>query len=81
MKLQVKLFALAADLVGSADCEIDLPGSPSVGDLREELVRKWPALSRLGPHLMFAMDQQFAAETQPLSEGCEIACFPPVSGG
>jgi molybdopterin synthase sulfur carrier subunit len=41
----------------------------------------WAAALAPGRALRMACNQQMADEATPLSEGCEVAFFPPVTGG
>ena len=40
-----------------------------------------PALQPLLPRLHVAINNDYAADSDPIPAGAEIACFPPVSGG
>ena len=81
VKLQVRLFAVARQVAGCDSIEVRLPDDATVGVLRFELARQVPALDALLPHLMIAVDNQYADDGRPLRAGEEIACIPPVSGG
>ncbi len=81
MNLSVKLFAHAKDIAGAGSVEIDLPETASVADLRRVLGETIPALVGLIPSLLIAVDNDYADDTVSLSPGCNLACFPPVSGG
>ncbi len=81
MKVRIRLFAQARDLAGCEAVDLELPLRSTVGDLRTELARLKPGLRPLLPHLMVAMDSEYATDETPLTAGAEFACFPPVSGG
>ncbi len=81
MIVQVMLFAAARQSVGDDVIEVRLQDSATVRDLRCRIVQQFPSLAPWEPHLLFAVDQQFATDDRPLTENAEIACFPPVSGG
>ncbi len=81
MQIEVKLFALARDLAGRKSLEFDLPPPVTVADLRRAIAYSTPALAPLLAHMVLAVDQQYATDQTQLSEGCEVACIPPVSGG
>ena len=56
----------------------------TVGALRHHLRERgdaWAAALAPGRALRMACNQQMADEATPLSEGCEVAFFPPVTGG
>lgn len=81
MKLTVRFFAAARERVKLGTLELELPGTPTVAALKAELSRLHPELDSLWPSLRFAVDQEFADLSQPLTEGCEVALIPPVAGG
>ena len=81
MKIAVKLFARAKDLAGSGLIELDLPEQCRVAELRESLAQQCPQLQPLLPHLLIAVNSDYARDDTILSAGAEVACFPPVSGG
>ena len=55
----------------------------SVGALRDELVARGPAFQCLAADqpVRMALNQEMCAHDASLSEGCELAFFPPVTGG
>ena len=81
MRVTVKLFAAAREKVGAEEVAVDLGEGATVGDLRDLLADQYPALQTLLPHVLFAVDEKYAKEDLALTDGCEIACIPPVSGG
>ena len=81
MMVRVKLFALAAQLAADDELEVRLDGGRSIADLRRAIVEKCPALANIMPHLMFAINSEYAADSTQVPESAEIACIPPVSGG
>jgi molybdopterin converting factor subunit 1 len=81
MMVQVKLFAGARQRLGQSEVQIDLPDGATVGQLRQELTRQYGELSDLLPHIMFAVNQDYANDTSVIPANAEIAIIPPVSGG
>jgi molybdopterin converting factor subunit 1 len=81
MNIRLKLFAAARELAGSEEVELTLAEDACVGDIRGELVRRYPELSQMSSQLMIAVDHEYAADEAPLSPHAEVACIPPVSGG
>lgn len=81
MKVRVKLFAAARQLLDAEWVDIELERPATVGQLRQALIRQAPALERLVARAMIAVDAQYAADDAPLSDACEVALIPPVSGG
>jgi sulfur-carrier protein len=81
VNIQLKLFAAARDLAGRETIELLLPPDATVAELRRELTARVPKLAALAPHLMFAINQEYAADAATIPTGAEVACIPPVSGG
>ncbi len=81
MNVQVKLFAVANQLVGNDTASVELPAEPTVADLRRALERDYPALSSTLASVVFAVNAEYATDQTRLSTTDEIACIPPVSGG
>ena len=81
MKLDVRLFARAADLAGADAVTVDVPESATVAELRAALAGQLPELAPLVPKLFVSVDAEFADDARSLHDTQAIACFPPVSGG
>lgn len=81
MRVHVKLFAGARELVGQESVALELPASATVGLLRERLTEAHPELRSLASHAMFAIEATYCDNETPIPENAEIACIPPVSGG
>ncbi|HKB54394.1 MAG TPA: molybdopterin converting factor subunit 1 [Ramlibacter sp.] len=83
MKVRVRYFASIREAVGQGSESVETAAA-SVAALRDELIARGGAhaasLAR-GRAVRVALDQLMADESQPLREGCEVAFFPPVTGG
>jgi sulfur-carrier protein len=83
MKVQLKYFASIRETLGTSDETLDTAAT-TVGALRDELIARGgthaQALAR-GRAVRVALNQVMSREDAALSEGCEIAFFPPVTGG
>jgi molybdenum cofactor cytidylyltransferase len=78
---RVRLFALAKDLAGCPEIDVELPAAPTVADLRVALAACLPALGPLWPKVVIAVDEEYALDHTVISPGSRIAVIPPVSGG
>lgn len=85
MHIQLKFFASLREAVGTAQEAISLPaGIQTAGQVRDFLRARggvWAEALAEGRALRMACNQQMAEPATPLSEGCELAFFPPVTGG
>lgn len=83
MKITVKYFASIRETVGRGNEHLETDAM-SLGSLRDELIARGgahaQALAR-GKTLRVALNQVMSAESAALSEGAEVAFFPPVTGG
>ncbi len=81
MQIHLVAFASAAQAVGGAEQELEIPAGSSVGDLRALLVERFPSLGPLMGQLAIGVDDEICGDDPVLVEGCEVALLPPVSGG
>ena len=81
MEMRVRLFALARQLAGRDTIVLDLPQTATVRDVRAGLIQECPALSRVMPQSLIAVDSEYASDDQVLGGATELGCIPPVSGG
>ena len=83
MKVRVRYFASIREALGQGGEELQAGGA-TLGALRDQLIaRGEPYASALarGRAVRMALDQAMSDESAALREGCEIAFFPPVTGG
>jgi molybdopterin synthase catalytic subunit len=81
MQIQVLFFAQFRDHAGTAKTTIDLPDEATVRTLKAELTRLYPGIEPLLGNSVVSINQQFAFDEDPVSEGVEVGVFPPVTGG
>lgn len=83
MKVNVKYFASIRESVGVGSEQVQTEASNLAG-LRDELIARGGAhaqsLAR-GRAVRVALNQVMSDEAASLNEGCEVAFFPPVTGG
>lgn len=77
----VLLFASVAERAGARSVSLPWQDGDTVGDIRDRLVERYPALTASVPTLMYAVDEVYARATDPVRPGATIALIPPVSGG
>ncbi|MEJ5991917.1 molybdopterin converting factor subunit 1 [Ramlibacter sp. PS3R-8] len=83
MNVRVRYFASIREAVGQGSETVQARGE-TLAALRDELIaRGEPYASALarGKAVRIALDQDMSDETAALREGCEVAFFPPVTGG
>jgi molybdopterin synthase sulfur carrier subunit len=83
MKVTVRYFASIREAIGQGSESLDTSAA-SLSALRDELIARGAAyadsLAR-GKAVRLALDQVMSDESAALRDGCEVAFFPPVTGG
>jgi len=82
--ITVRYFARLREALGTSEESIELTaGITTVGELRTWLGERGAAWQdELSvPALLMAVDQEAAQPQTPVADGCEVAFFPPVTGG
>jgi len=81
MKVKIIFFAYFKDKAGTKNMELNLDAGMNVGDLKNRLAEEIPALKDVLSRAIVSVNQEYATDELTLSEGSEVAFFPPVSGG
>ncbi len=81
MKITVKLFARMRELAGTNTLSCDVLDGTNIADLINTLQTDYPQLADVVPRTITSVNREFADLDTLLSEGDEVAFFPPVSGG
>jgi molybdopterin synthase catalytic subunit len=81
MEITVLLFASLADKAGWRRRAMEVEPGDTVAAVRDRLVAAHPALRPAVPTLLYAVNEEYAREDDPLLPGATLALIPPVSGG
>ncbi len=82
MSVKILYFASLKESLGMAGESVELPADvTTVGALRDWLVTQGREKLASAKNLRCAVNQDMAGLDAPVSEGDEIAFFPPVTGG
>jgi len=85
MQIQLKFFASLREAVGTSGETLTLPaGVRSAGEVRGLLQARggvWAEALAEGKSVRIACNQQMVDASALVTEGCELAFFPPVTGG
>ena len=81
MTREVLLFASAREAAGADRVSIDLPEGATAADLLERLGEAVPALRAMSSGLLVSDGQSYVGRDATLTDGGELAVFPPVAGG
>ncbi|HJQ97143.1 MAG TPA: MoaD/ThiS family protein [Candidatus Polarisedimenticolaceae bacterium] len=77
----MKFFASYRELLGEDEVLLDLDEESTVGDALSLLKDRFPALAEQGYSPLTACNLVHVSKRHGLSDGDELAIFPPVSGG
>jgi sulfur-carrier protein len=83
MNITVRYFASLREALGAAE-SIELAQGATVAAARDALIERGGAHARArarGRAVRCAVNQRMADESELLSDGVELAFFPPVTGG
>ena len=85
MNIQLRFFASVREALGTSQEAVALPPEViTVGDVRTWLHARggvWAETLAEGRALRMAYNQTMTNADTRISEGCEVAFFPPVTGG
>ena len=83
MKVKLKYFASIREAIGQGSEEL-LTQASTVAQLRAELIAQGQPYADClaeGKAVRMALDQLLVESSAALHDGCEVAFFPPVTGG
>jgi MoaE-MoaD fusion protein len=81
ISVRVLFFGAARDAAGRAEAELKLDPPHDSSNAFEQVLKTYPDLRRFGKSLLFAVNQEYTRNERMISDGDELAVFPPVSGG
>ncbi|WP_317202779.1 molybdopterin converting factor subunit 1 [Janthinobacterium sp.] len=85
MNITLRFFASVRETLGASQETLAVPAQVStVGELRAFLIGRggaWAEALAEGRSLRTACDQIMCKADAALTDGCEVAFFPPVTGG
>jgi molybdopterin synthase catalytic subunit len=81
IRVRLLYFGAAREEAGRAEEQLEIHAPATAASVFAEVLDAHPALRRFGRSLLVAVNEEYAGMGAPVSEGDEIAIFPPVSGG
>jgi molybdopterin synthase sulfur carrier subunit len=83
MKITIRYFASIREAIGTSSESLQT-GAATLAQLRDELMGRSAAAAEAlarGRAVRMALNQVMSDEAAALTDGCEVAFFPPVTGG
>ena len=80
MKIQVLLFGITTDLLGTSTLELEVPTESTITLLKTQLLASYPQLENIDSYAI-AVNEAYASNETVIKENDVVAIIPPVSGG
>jgi molybdopterin synthase catalytic subunit len=81
IEVNVLFFGAARDATGTDEVQLVLNAPHDSHSALDQVLSTYPDLRRFGNSLLLAVNQEYAHANREISDGDELAIFPPVSGG
>jgi molybdopterin synthase catalytic subunit len=81
MHVRLLFFATLKDIVGAREMRVETPEGATVGDLLTHLESSYPRLRDYRSVVLTAINEEYVDQKARVTDGDEVAIFPPVSGG
>jgi molybdopterin converting factor subunit 1 len=81
VQVNLLFFATLKDIVGARQLQIDVPTGTTMNDLWERLESTYPRLRPYRSIVLTSLNEEYVDRAASISDGDEVAMFPPVSGG
>ena len=81
IRITALLFGQAREWAGASSLDIELEVPATVESAFAILKTRQPRLGEMERSLLFAVNEEYASLSHPLSDGDRLAVLPPVSGG
>lgn len=80
MTLQILLFGITTDLLGTSSIELELPKNSTIANLKLLVAAQYPPFQKLEAYAV-AVNETYAKDDLILKPNDIVAIIPPVSGG
>jgi molybdopterin synthase catalytic subunit len=81
VEVTVLLFASIADKAGTRKFTVPSREGDTVAAIRDRVLERFPQLEDSLPTLLYALNEEYVKEWEPVPAGATVALIPPVSGG
>ena len=80
MKLKVKAFGIARDIIGEHEMSFELRQGNTIYDLKDAITHAYPQFEKLRSFAI-AVNQEYQQDSFVIANNDEVVIIPPVSGG
>ena len=80
MKIQLLLFGITTDLMGTSFLDLEVTTNCTIACLKTKLLIEYPQLNNIGTYA-FAINEEYVSDNTTLHSHDVVAIIPPVSGG
>ncbi len=80
--INIRFFAFLRERLGTDTLDYEFTDEKTISDIKQKLIASgepWTLLAE--QDVLIAVNQTLTSESSPVSDGDEIAFFPPVTGG
>lgn len=81
MTVKVLFFAKLREKMGVSEINLVINQSVTLDEFQALIAAEYPVFEDLPQPIVIAINQEFAQSRQLVSNGDEVAFFPPVTGG
>ncbi|MCI0693304.1 MoaD/ThiS family protein [candidate division KSB1 bacterium] len=81
MKIQIQLFAILREAAGANQLSLEVASGTTARQVAQILAERFPKFRGHLGTLSFAVNGEIVAAETVLTDLCELALLPPVSGG
>jgi molybdopterin converting factor subunit 1 len=81
MRIRLRYFAMAREILGKGAEERDVDAEATAGSVLDDLVAETSRLAAMRGSVLLMVNQAYVGPEHKLSDGDELALIPPVSGG
>jgi MoaD family protein len=81
IKVRAELYSQLKEIVDASMIELSLPENATVGNLFQQLKRRYSELGDFDKSVLFGIGVEFVDRNHELKDGDTVAIMPPVQGG
>ncbi len=81
IKVNVKFFAYARELVGEKNIVVEVERGISIKEFIDTIIYDYPDLENIREQLIIAVNKTTVRPDKIVKDGDEVALLPPVAGG